>query len=81
MASDDLNDENSSGEHINVVGISWSFDQCLGRHVGKCTGTFCQLIVSAHARVEVDHLGHAKVGQLGPGTSSEKNVVAGKVAV
>ena len=39
------------------------------------------MLVSTHAWVEVHHLGHAKVGQLGPGTSSEKNVVTGKVAV
>ena len=80
LASDNLDNEDASGEHIDLIGICWCFYQCLRRHVGKCTRTFSEL-VSTHAWVEVHHLGHAKVGQLGPGTSSEKNVVTGKVAV
>ena len=68
LASDDLDNKHASREDIYLVGVAWCFNQCLGRHVRKRTWTF-RLLVATHAWVKVDHLGHAKVSQLGPRSS------------
>ena len=80
-AGDDLNDQNTQREDVQLVRVAGLGTQGLGRHESRSARALGDLTAS-HAWVGLHHLGHAKVGYLGlDASSSQENVVAGEVAV
>ena len=69
-----MDDQNSSREDVELVGVARLRTQGLRGHEGKSAWALHETI-AGHARVAVCDLGHAKVGHLGLSASINEHVV------
>ena len=77
-ACHDLNFKYSERKTVDFHGVDRRISDGLRWHVDQGSRTHC---VGCHAWVDTEELGHTKVGDFGPATSNQQDIVAGEVAM